>query len=118
MLGFSDEKRKRDFKADCDLLVEADTMRVIDEKQVHLEDAVLTILKEEPSLYDKWAQFRYEFTREGQEIRRKTTNELIDDYLNNKNDKKDNLYLAIVTNSKKLETLEKKRQQKNPSAAM
>ena len=118
MLGFSDEKRKRDFKADCDLLVEADTMRVIDEKQVHLEDAVLTILKEEPSLYDKWSQFRYEFTKEGQEIRRKTTNELIDDYLNNKDDKKDNLYLALVTNSKKLETLEKKRQQKNPSAAM
>ena len=118
MLGFSDEKRKRDFKADCDLLVEADTMRVIDEKQVHLEDAVLTILKEEPSLYDKWSQFRYEFTKEGQEIRRKTTSELIDDYLNNKNDKKDNLYLAIVTNSKKLETLEKKRQQKNPSATM
>ena len=62
--------------------------------------------------------FVMKFTKEGQEIRRKNTNELIDDYLNNKDDKKDNLYLAIVTNSKKLETLEKKRQQKNPSAAM
>ena len=111
MFGVLDDDKKREYAADYALLTNHDTMRVIDDKKIHLEEEVLSLLNEEPELYDKWSQFRYEFVKDNNHIRFKTTSELADDYFYNKNSRKDNLYLELVTNSKNREVAMKNRQQ-------
>lgn len=118
MFGVLDDDKKREYAADYALLTSHDTMRVIDDKQVHLEEEVLSLLNEEPELYDKWSQFRYEFVKDNNHIRFKTTMEFADDYLYNKNSRKDNLYLELVTNSKKRDVAMKNRQQISSTVTM
>ena len=83
-----------------------------------MEEEVLSLLNEEPELYDKWSQFRYEFVKDNNHIRFKTTSELADDYFYNKNSRKDNLYLELVTNSKNREVAMKNRQQISSTVTM
>lgn len=118
MFGVLDDDKKREYAADYALLTSHDTMRVIDDKKVHLEEEVLSLLNEEPELYDKWSQFRYEFVKDNNHIRFKTTMEFADDYLYNKNSRKDNLYLELVTNSKKRDIAMKNRQQISSTVTM
>lgn len=118
MFGVLDDDKKREYAADYALLTNHDTMRVIDDKKVHLEEEVLSLLNEEPELYDKWSQFRYEFVKDNNHIRFKTTSELADDYFYNKNSRKDNLYLELVTNSKKRDVAMKNRQQISSTVTM
>lgn len=118
MFGVLDDDKKREYAADYALLTNHDTMRVIDDKKVHLEEEVLSLLNEEPELYDKWSQFRYEFVKDNNHIRFKTTMELADDYLYNKNSRKENLYLELVTNSKKRDVAMKNRQQISSTVTM
>ena len=118
MFGVLDDDKKREYAADYALLTSHDTMRVIDDKKVHLEEEVLSLLNEEPELYDKWSQFRYEFVKDNNHIRFKTTMEFADDYLYNKNSRKDNLYLELVTNSKKRDVAMKNRQQISSTVTM
>ena len=118
MFGVLDDDKKREYAADYALLTSHDTMRVIDDKQVHLEEEVLSLLNEEPELYDKWSQFRYEFVKDNNHIRFKTTSELADDYFYNKNSRKDNLYLELATNSKNREVAMKNRQQISSTVTM
>lgn len=118
MFGICDNSIKREYKADCALLTDHDTMRVIDDKKVCLEEEVLAALNEEPDLYDKWSQFHYEFVKDNNHIRFKTTSELADDYIYNKNSRKDKLYLELVTNSKKREGAMKNRQQISSTVTM
>ena len=118
MFGVLDDDKKREYAADYALLTNHDTMRVIDDKKVHLEEEVLSLLNEEPELYDKWSQFRYEFVKDNNHIRFKTTSELADDYFYNKNSRKDNLYLELVTNSKNREVAMKNRQQISSTVTM
>lgn len=115
MFGVLDEDIKREYNADYALLTNHDTMRIIDNKKVHLEEEVLSILNQEPELYDKWSQFRYEFVKDNGHIRFKTTSELIDDCVYNTNSAKDNLYLALVANSKKRDmAMENSQQMSSP----
>lgn len=118
MFGVLDDDKKREYAADYALLTSHDTMRVIDDKKVHLEEEVLSLLNEEPELYDKWSQFRYEFVKDNNHIRFKTTMEFADDYLYNKNSRKDNLYLELATNSKNREVAMKNRQQISSTVTM
>lgn len=118
MFGVLDDDKKREYAADYALLTNHDTMRVIDDKKVHLEEEVLSLLNEEPELYDKWSQFRYEFVKDNNHIRFKTTMEFADDYLYNKNSRKDNLYLELVTNSKKRDVAMRKNQQISSTVTM
>ena len=118
MFGVLDDDKKREYAADYALLTNHDTMRVIDDKKVHLEEEVLSLLNEEPELYDKWSQFRYEFVKDNNHIRFKTTMELADDYFYNKNSRKDNLYLELATNSKNREVAMKNRQQISSTVTM
>lgn len=118
MFGVLDDDKKREYAADYALLTNHDTMRVIDDKKVHLEEEVLSLLNEEPELYDKWSQFRYEFVKDNNHIRFKTTMELADDYFYNKNLNKENLYLELVTNSKKRDVAMKSRQQISSTVTM
>ena len=118
MFGVLDDDKKREYAADYALLTNHDTMRVIDDKKVHLEEEVLSLLNEEPELYDKWPQFRYEFVKDNNHIRFKTTSELADDYFYNKNSRKDNLYLELATNSKNREVAMKNRQQISSTVTM
>ena len=118
MFGVLDDDKKREYAADYALLTNHDTMRVIDDKKVHLEEEVLSLLNEEPELYDKWSQFRYEFVKDNNHIRFKTTSELADDYFYNKNSRKDNLYLELATNSKNREVAMKNRQQISSTVTM
>ena len=118
MFGVLDDDKKREYAADYALLTNHDTIRVIDDKKVHLEEEVLSLLNEEPELYDKWSQFRYEFVKDNNHIRFKTTSELADDYFYNKNSRKDNLYLELVTNSKNREVAMKNRQQISSTVTM
>lgn len=118
MFGVLDDDKKREYAADYALLTNHDTMRVIDDKKVHLEEEVLSLLNEEPELYDKWSQFRYEFVKDNNHIRFKTTSELADDYFYNKNSRKDNFYLELATNSKNREVAMKNRQQISSTVTM
>ena len=118
MFGVLDDDKKREYAADYALLTNHDTMRVIDDKKIHLEEEVLSLLNEEPELYDKWSQFRYEFVKDNNHIRFKTTSELADDYFYNKNSRKDNLYLELVTNSKNRDVAMKNRQQISSTVTM
>ena len=111
MFNFFDDSKKKEYAADYALLTSCDTIRVIDDKKIHLEEEVLSVLNEEPDLYDRCPQFRYEFVKDNGHIRFKTTQELVDDYVYHDNSKKDNLYLELVVNSKNREDAMKNRQQ-------
>lgn len=78
------------------LMLENDTSRVIEGKEVEVEEEVLTILNDEPDLYDHFPQFHYEFVRDGDEIRWKTSEELIDELICLNADSKDDLYLELI----------------------
>lgn len=78
------------------LMLENDTSRVIEGKEVEVEEEVLTILNDEPDLYDHFPQFHYEFVRDGDEIRWKTSEELIDELICLNDDSKDDLYLELI----------------------
>ena len=118
MFGVLDQNIKREYEADYSLLIDHDTTRVIEDKKVRLEEEVLSVLNEELDLYDKWSQFHYEFVKEDNHIRWKTTKELADDYFNNKDSTKDNFYLELVTNSKKREVAMENRQQMSSTVTM
>lgn len=59
----------------------------------------MAILNNEPDLYDHFPQFRYEFVRDGDEIRWKTKQELVDEYLCFDDKSKDNLYIELIKRS-------------------
>lgn len=118
MFGVSVESIKREYEADYALLTNHDTMRVIDDKKVHLEEEVLSSLNEDPELYDKWSQFHYEFVKDNGCIRFKTISELIDDCLYNSDSAKNNLYYALIDNSRKRDMAMESRQQMSSSVTM
>lgn len=118
MFGALDESKKKEYAADYALLTNHDTMRVIDGKKVRVEEETLSLLNEKPQLYNKYSQFHYEFVKDNGHIRFKTTSELIDDYFNNKDSAKDNLYLELVKNSKNREVTMGKNQQISSTITM
>ena len=118
MFGALDESKKKEYAADYALLTNHDTMRVIDGKKVRVEEETLSLLNEKPQLYNKYSQFHYEFVKDNGHIRFKTTSELIDDYFNNKDSAKDNLYLELVKNSKNREVTMGKNQQISSTVTM
>lgn len=94
-LTMSDDSRMQQ-EVDCALWLYGDTSRVIEGREVEVEEEVLAILNDEPDLYNHFAQFRYEFVRDGHEIRWKTNQELIDEFLYFDDDSKDNLYIELI----------------------
>lgn len=89
--------------ADYTLLITEDTSRTVDGEKVDLEDEVLSILNSEPDLYNHYLQFGYEFVKEENQIRFKTSQELIDDYLWCEDITKENLYIELIGRSRKRE---------------
>lgn len=90
---------KKQQDVDCALWLDGDTSRAIEGEEVELEEEVLAILNNEPDLYNHFPQFRYEFVRDGDEIRWKTKQELVDEYLCFDDKSKDNLYMELIKRS-------------------
>lgn len=101
-LDMTDDLKEQNY-IDCVLLLSDDTSRIVEGENVELEDAVLTMLNSDPSLYNRYSQFSYEFVCEGDEVRFKTTQELTDDYLYNKGTVKEQLYIELIGRSKRRE---------------
>ena len=81
---------------------------LIDGKDVLLENQLLSILNENLDLYDKYPQLHYEFIKNQEEIRFKTKDELVDNYILNKDKTKDQLLLELVVRGKRREELKRK----------
>lgn len=73
----------------------------IDARMIGQEE-VLTILNDEFDLYDHFLQFRYEFVRDGDVIRWKAKQELIDERLCLGDDSKEYLYFELIQRTEKM----------------